>query len=349
MIDSPVFPTSSTRCRACSSRPASRCAACSPRTATGITCSGGSRSRTRRSGAARRPAAAAGEPGAAQRGAARVRRASTTSPAAAAVRWRDVQSLPVPGKLSLGPAHELELHPADGHTVDGTAFAIPWLGVLVCGDYLSPVEIPRISDGGSPTAYLATLERLRLARRAGHDRRPGPRRAGRARRRAANRARGPRLPGGACRPRPRCAAAAGPPDCRRSARSTRRTSAASPDRPAASPDRTAASPAARRALISGNLAARATRPGISSGRVLISGKLWRARRFRDISALSRDDVGAEGPTHPRCREPRGRSPAGAAGARSAPAPESRGPTRAGDTQRAGRRPPRRARQTANRG
>ena len=74
-----------------------------------------------------------------------------------------VQSLPVPGRLGLGPArqHELELHPADGHTADGTAFFVPWLGVLVCGDYLSPVEIPWISPGGSAEAYLATLDRLR--------------------------------------------------------------------------------------------------------------------------------------------------------------------------------------------
>jgi glyoxylase-like metal-dependent hydrolase (beta-lactamase superfamily II) len=72
-----------------------------------------------------------------------------------------LQSLPVPGKLSLGPEHELELHLADGHTDDGTAFAIPWLGVLVCGDYLSPVEIPWISEGGSVVGYQATLERLR--------------------------------------------------------------------------------------------------------------------------------------------------------------------------------------------
>jgi glyoxylase-like metal-dependent hydrolase (beta-lactamase superfamily II) len=75
-----------------------------------------------------------------------------------------VQSLPVPGKLSLGPderGHELELHPADGHTADGTAYFIPWLQTLVCGDYLSPVEIPWISPGGSAETYLATLERLR--------------------------------------------------------------------------------------------------------------------------------------------------------------------------------------------
>jgi glyoxylase-like metal-dependent hydrolase (beta-lactamase superfamily II) len=72
-----------------------------------------------------------------------------------------VQALPVPGHLGLGPEHELELHPADGHTVDGTAYVVPWLGVLVCGDYISPVEIPWISAGGSATAYAATLERLR--------------------------------------------------------------------------------------------------------------------------------------------------------------------------------------------
>ena len=70
------------------------------------------------------------------------------------------QALPVPGKLALGPRHELEIHPAEGHTVDGVAYLMPWMGVLVCGDYLSPVEIPWISDGGSVTAYLATLERL---------------------------------------------------------------------------------------------------------------------------------------------------------------------------------------------
>ena len=73
-----------------------------------------------------------------------------------------IQSLPVPGRLSLGAAdRELELHPADGHTADGTAYVIPWLEVLVCGDYLSPVEIPWISSDGSVEKYLATLDRLR--------------------------------------------------------------------------------------------------------------------------------------------------------------------------------------------
>ncbi len=71
-----------------------------------------------------------------------------------------VQALPVPGRLSLGVERELELYPAGGHTSDGMAIWIPWAQTLVCGDYLSPVEIPWISEGGSLEAYAATLERL---------------------------------------------------------------------------------------------------------------------------------------------------------------------------------------------
>lgn len=70
-----------------------------------------------------------------------------------------VQALPVPGYCAVGD-QELELHPADGHTADGTAFWAPWVRVLICGDYLSPVEIPTIAPGGSLDAYLATLHRL---------------------------------------------------------------------------------------------------------------------------------------------------------------------------------------------
>jgi len=69
------------------------------------------------------------------------------------------QTLPVPGHCAVGE-RELELHPADGHTVDGMALWVPWAPVLLCGDYLSPVEIPWISPGGSASAYLATLSRL---------------------------------------------------------------------------------------------------------------------------------------------------------------------------------------------
>jgi glyoxylase-like metal-dependent hydrolase (beta-lactamase superfamily II) len=72
----------------------------------------------------------------------------------------DVQGLPVPGRLSIGQDKELELFPAAGHTSDGTAFWIPWARVLVCGDYLSPVEIPMISDGGAIDAYATTLALL---------------------------------------------------------------------------------------------------------------------------------------------------------------------------------------------
>jgi glyoxylase-like metal-dependent hydrolase (beta-lactamase superfamily II) len=69
------------------------------------------------------------------------------------------QSLPVPGHCGIGEL-ELELHPADGHTADGMAVWVPWARVLCCGDYLSPVEIPMVSEGGSAGGYLATLGRL---------------------------------------------------------------------------------------------------------------------------------------------------------------------------------------------
>jgi glyoxylase-like metal-dependent hydrolase (beta-lactamase superfamily II) len=78
-----------------------------------------------------------------------------------------VQALPVPGRLELGE-EELELHPAPGHTSDGTAVLAPFCGVLVCGDYLSDVEIPMLSPGGSLEDYRATLARLAsLVERAG--------------------------------------------------------------------------------------------------------------------------------------------------------------------------------------
>ena len=71
----------------------------------------------------------------------------------------EVQALPVPGRCGLGEA-ELELHETGGHTADGMAMLVPWAGVLVAGDHLSPVEIPMLSPGGSLDAYLATLDRL---------------------------------------------------------------------------------------------------------------------------------------------------------------------------------------------
>jgi glyoxylase-like metal-dependent hydrolase (beta-lactamase superfamily II) len=68
-----------------------------------------------------------------------------------------IQSLPAPGRLSVGE-HEIELHPTAGHTTDGCVFWLPWLSVLIAGDYLSPAEHPSYTDR---TAYLATLEHLR--------------------------------------------------------------------------------------------------------------------------------------------------------------------------------------------
>jgi glyoxylase-like metal-dependent hydrolase (beta-lactamase superfamily II) len=79
-----------------------------------------------------------------------------------------LQALPVPGKLDVG-AQTVELHPTEGHVPDGMALWLGWAGVLVAGDFLSPVEIPMISAGGSRSAYLATLERLRaLVEQADH-------------------------------------------------------------------------------------------------------------------------------------------------------------------------------------
>ena len=69
------------------------------------------------------------------------------------------QRLDTPGFIDIGE-QTLEVHPADGHTADGMAVWVPWARVLIVGDYLSPVEIPMISQGGSVSAYLATLNRL---------------------------------------------------------------------------------------------------------------------------------------------------------------------------------------------
>jgi glyoxylase-like metal-dependent hydrolase (beta-lactamase superfamily II) len=76
----------------------------------------------------------------------------------------EFQALPTPGRISIGSetVNELEVYPADGHTHDGIAFWVPWAEVLICGDYLSPVEIPMISadHGGTLETYRETLFRL---------------------------------------------------------------------------------------------------------------------------------------------------------------------------------------------
>ena len=101
----------------------------------------------------------AAEPGAAQRGLRRFDEEHYVE-GRAPLALAGVQSLPVPGRLSLGEAQDLELVDGTGHTADGVAYWIPTARVLVCGDYLSPVEIPMISPGGSAPGYLETLERL---------------------------------------------------------------------------------------------------------------------------------------------------------------------------------------------
>jgi glyoxylase-like metal-dependent hydrolase (beta-lactamase superfamily II) len=70
-----------------------------------------------------------------------------------------VQALPVPGYIEVG-GERVELHPTEGHTADGVALLARFAGLLLCGDYLSDVEIPVISPGGSVEAYRATLARL---------------------------------------------------------------------------------------------------------------------------------------------------------------------------------------------
>jgi glyoxylase-like metal-dependent hydrolase (beta-lactamase superfamily II) len=67
------------------------------------------------------------------------------------------QVLPAPGSVGIGDA-EIELHPTGGHTADGTAFLVRAAEVLVCGDFLSDVEIPMVE--ASLADYRATLARL---------------------------------------------------------------------------------------------------------------------------------------------------------------------------------------------
>jgi glyoxylase-like metal-dependent hydrolase (beta-lactamase superfamily II) len=76
------------------------------------------------------------------------------------LRLADAESIPLPGPIALGDA-SLELVPTSGHCDDGLAVWVPWARTLVCGDYLSPLELPYLEppDGSLPD-YRDTLDRL---------------------------------------------------------------------------------------------------------------------------------------------------------------------------------------------
>ena len=62
----------------------------------------------------------------------------------------------MPGHCGIGD-RELDCSAPTATRADGMALWAPWAEVLLCGDYLSPVEIPMV---GAPGDYLATLGRL---------------------------------------------------------------------------------------------------------------------------------------------------------------------------------------------
>ena len=68
-----------------------------------------------------------------------------------------LEPLPVPGRAQIG-ALSIELIRADGHTIDGTAALFREARALAAGDYVSPVELPRLR--GPLGAHLETLDRL---------------------------------------------------------------------------------------------------------------------------------------------------------------------------------------------
>ena len=75
--------------------------------------------------------------------------------------------LPDLTRLAPLPDGLFETAEAGGHAPDGTALFAEEHALLLPGDYLCAVEIPLVSQAGSPEAYLATLERLGpLGRRA---------------------------------------------------------------------------------------------------------------------------------------------------------------------------------------
>ncbi len=68
-----------------------------------------------------------------------------------------LEPLAVPGSVRLGEL-AIELVRADGHTIDGTAAVLRDARALAAGDYVSPVELPRLR--GPLQAHLDTLDRL---------------------------------------------------------------------------------------------------------------------------------------------------------------------------------------------
>jgi glyoxylase-like metal-dependent hydrolase (beta-lactamase superfamily II) len=68
-----------------------------------------------------------------------------------------LEPVSVPGEVGFGE-ERIELLQADGHTADGTAAWLPGVKLLLAGDYVSPVELPRLR--GSLEANLETLDRL---------------------------------------------------------------------------------------------------------------------------------------------------------------------------------------------
>ena len=62
--------------------------------------------------------------------------------------------------VGLRQGGRLEAVPAEGHAPDGIALFDAEASVLLPGDYLIEVEIPLVSEAGSPEAYAETLDRL---------------------------------------------------------------------------------------------------------------------------------------------------------------------------------------------
>ncbi len=164
VIDSPVYPDELDALPSVLEQAGFPVSACWPRTPTGTTCSAGSRSPTLSLGLCGDVSAARWRPspGAAQRSLrdfdqehyVEQRRAAGARPRCSRCRspagWRSAR-----------PASSSSCIRPTGHTADGAAYVIPWLEVLVCGDYLSPVEIPMISDGRLGRGLPGHADRMR--------------------------------------------------------------------------------------------------------------------------------------------------------------------------------------------